>query len=242
MSKLRIDPAPTGIPELPVGKLMSLPLVPQTALDPITQESPIYGGTVPAAVADNVTIYVFMPKLPSGACPHCAKSIQSLVNLRSRVGGLPLRIVAITNGEGADLPVRADLQLDNDDLLCSDPDLKSFEAFGLIDSVPELAAGGGFEFPLAFYPGSRRLREESDLMHGLFVVDSDGNMYSERRGFEAFDETDQIIEEAKIALLPKAQRNSMLDSILESVESSQSKNALQRSVEYLRELESTQNK
>ncbi len=243
MSKLRIDPPATGFPAPPSGGLMSILTPPQDALNAIVQEAPNYQGPIAGSDQNQVTAIVFMPKLPTGACPHCAESVQAIVALRKATAGLALRIIAITNADGPDLPLFDDLQLDsNTDLLCSDASLDAFEVFGLIDSTPDqtpYSASNKFEFSSAFYPGSRQLKHETDLLHGLFIVKKDGTVYSERRGFEAFDETKQIIEEVKSASMLQSDLKQQYDRILSETTNTALKSRLQRSFQYLQVREKT---
>jgi hypothetical protein len=44
----------------------------------------------------------------------------------------------------------------------------------------------------------------TDVMHGVFIVTADGFVSSIRRGFMAFDEAEQLIEEVKLAAVSYA--------------------------------------
>ena len=216
MSKLRIDPATNGVPRLPFPEVISLSTIPSQALLHLYQISPNAGARVPESVPGTVSVFVFMPKLPTGACPHCAESVKAIANLRSQKSDLKLRIVAITNAVGSSLPSRSALGLAESDLLCTDYEMCAFEACGLIDGTPVRHRLQGYCFPTAFQQGTRHLKHDSDLMHGMFVVSADGRVFSERRGFMAFDEVEQIMDEVRNASLPQSEQAVKLNALLES--------------------------
>jgi FtsP/CotA-like multicopper oxidase with cupredoxin domain len=204
MSQIHIRPDVLSWPEFPLGKIMDLTRIPQDTLDNLKVVWPKAGTLVTGNTPNSITVFFFMPPGAQGnACPHCSESVQALARFRKSLSNTgAVRVVAISATDGSALPNPAALGLLPEyDLLCSDPEMRSFESIGLIDATPHLSPEGELRFPQAFVPNNRQLIWPGDLMHGLFIVDANGMVVSTRRAFSAFDDTAQIMREVQMATL-----------------------------------------
>ncbi|MEI8021753.1 MAG: multicopper oxidase domain-containing protein, partial [Schlesneria sp.] len=202
MDLLRIRPDVFSWPDFPIYKMLNQPTIPKGSFDKLTVSWPA-NTRIPVATSDasKVSVYFFMPAAKDGtACPHCADSVKAVAKLRQTIKNPDsVRIVVITATSGDAIPSAESLGLiANHDLLCSDPDLYAFESIGLIDGTPQIK-GGDLRFPRSFIGNSRKPKVESDVMHGLFIVDRNGMLVSARYAFSAFDDTTQIIHEIELA-------------------------------------------
>jgi hypothetical protein len=209
MDIVRILPAIGGFPsKIPTDSVFDVVAIPKEVFKNARQEWPTKNAPIPGSVNDTVTMLVFMPRVDGKTCPHCTLAVQAVCKVRRQLpGDVRLRIVVINASDADDLPSASALGLDPKlDILCSDSELKSFEAIGLIDDVPFLTDDGR-TFSTSFVKGEDHLRKPvhaTDVMHGVFIVTADGFVSSIRRGFMAFDEAEQLIEEVKLAAVSYA--------------------------------------
>jgi L-ascorbate oxidase len=203
MNLIRVRPEVFSWPEFPVNPVMEMPNIPNSTLKSLKTDWPNVGEAVPAGVPKRVSLFVFMPSDSDGkACPHCTAAVQFISRLRKHLNPPEsLRIVAISAAKaGASAKQQAEALglLPGLDVLCFDPDLQAFETIALIDGTPVLK-NGELRFPNAFLPGSRKPKQDSDVMHGLFITEENGMVVSARRAFSAFDDTHQIMREVQLA-------------------------------------------
>jgi hypothetical protein len=109
--------------------------------------------------------------------------------------------VVITGPNTEGVPELAStLNLDSEkDMICVDASLKTFQALALIDGNPIYdKTMRRYTFPQSF-GSSGKIIHDSDVMHGLFIVDPKGFVVSSRRAFMAEDDTEQLLADIKFA-------------------------------------------
>ena len=193
---------PTGVPVAPLPGVFDLTAMPSSALELM---KPSWPDVKPGLGQTNgkVVVFAFLPRTGSASqCSHCAISVGTLSNLRGGLSGSPeFRIVVITGPNTEDVPELAStLNLDSEkDVICVDASLKTFQALALIDGNPTYdKTTRRYTFPQSF-DSSGKIIHDSDVMHGLFIVDPKGFVVSSRRAFMAEDDTEQLLADIKFA-------------------------------------------
>ena len=202
MNVIHVSPEVLAWPEFPLHGAFDRSWLTKHQLDQLKPVWPKAGGRVEANQSDVVTLLVFMPAERDGAaCQHCAQAVKQVAELRKRTpGDRSLRIIAVSAATNDKLPSTAALGLlEGVDQVCSDPDLRAFEVFSLLDGTPRIDGQGEVSFPEVFVPGTRIPRSSHDVMHGVFVVDPRGRVVSIRRGFVAPNDAEQILRESALA-------------------------------------------
>ncbi|MEI8368258.1 MAG: multicopper oxidase domain-containing protein [Planctomycetia bacterium] len=202
MNMIHIRPEVLAWPEYPLHGAFDRGWLTRHQLDQVKPVWPQGNGRVVSHQPDMATLFVFMPAEEDGsACPHCTEAVKLVAQLRKLTcEKQSLRIVAVSAASVDKLPSVSSLGLlEGSDQLCSDPELRAFEAFSLLDGTPHINTDGEVSFPGVFREGTRVPLMAHDVMHGLFITGPNGRLVSIRRGFVASDDAEQILREAELA-------------------------------------------
>lgn len=161
-------------------------------------------------------IFFMPPGSDKDACPHCSDAFRAIQDLRAKLAQTKVHFVVISGTQVDKLSTLAKSSTTaGPDWFFADPEFHAFEAMGLIDAIPS-SSTGPLKCPAAFKPTTRELSVHSDLMHGLFIVDSTGMIVSTRRSFLAFDDTAHIMDEVRLALESREAQMASFETKIES--------------------------